>query len=116
MSRSPLARPAHSEENCLSANSTSPARVFQRLAVSATWLAMSAACCAANTTAAASSPATRMNATISKHAAPAEASAAIVWNGLAFDTVRSLSLSDAQAARLYAMVNVALYEVRKSVV
>ncbi len=32
------------------------------------------------------------------------------WNQAALETVRGLSLSDAQAARLYAMVNVALYD------
>src|SRR5262245_1652981 len=33
-----------------------------------------------------------------------------VWNELALTTVRTLRLSDAQAARLYAMVNVAMYD------
>jgi len=32
------------------------------------------------------------------------------WNELALQTVRTLRLSDAQAARLYAMVNVAMYD------
>ena len=32
------------------------------------------------------------------------------WNELALETVRSERLSDAQAARLYAMVNVAMYD------
>jgi hypothetical protein len=32
------------------------------------------------------------------------------WNGLALQTVRAKSASDAQAARLYAMVNVAMYD------
>lgn len=38
------------------------------------------------------------------------------WNGLALHTVRTLRLSDAQAARLYAMVNVAMYDAVNGIV
>jgi hypothetical protein len=39
-----------------------------------------------------------------------------VWNELALHTVRTLRLSDAQAARLYAMVNVAMYDAVNGIV
>jgi hypothetical protein len=38
------------------------------------------------------------------------------WNLLALQTVRARSLSDAQAARLYAMVNVAMYDAVNGIV
>lgn len=38
------------------------------------------------------------------------------WNELALHTVRTRSLSDAQAARLYAMVNVAMYDAVNGIV
>jgi hypothetical protein len=38
------------------------------------------------------------------------------WNELALQTVRTLRLSDAQAARLYAMVNVAMYDAVNGIV
>ena len=38
------------------------------------------------------------------------------WNKLALDTVRIKSASDAQAARLYAMVNVAMYDAVNGIV
>lgn len=41
---------------------------------------------------------------------PPPSSPVHTWNELALDTVRIERLSDAQAARLYAMVNVAMYD------
>ena len=41
---------------------------------------------------------------------PAPANSVVTWNRLALDTARSVPLIDAQAARLYAMVNVAMYD------
>jgi hypothetical protein len=41
---------------------------------------------------------------------PGDADPVRAWNELALTTVRTLRLTDAQAARLYAMVNVAMYD------
>src|SRR6266545_2240202 len=38
------------------------------------------------------------------------------WNGLALDTIRATNGSDAQAARLYAMLNVAMYDAVNGIV
>lgn len=79
-----------------------------RLAAAAC-LAM-ASCWPAGASAAATTAGPRLPVTLTRHSATSDAATAVTWNRLAFDTVRSLSLSDAQAARLYAMVNVALYD------
>jgi hypothetical protein len=47
---------------------------------------------------------------------PSKADPVRSWNLLALQTVRARSLSDAQAARLYAMVNVAMYDAVNAIV
>lgn len=42
--------------------------------------------------------------------APADAQVVVDWNTQALDTARALSLSDAQAARTYGMLNAAMYD------
>ena len=49
-------------------------------------------------------------------APPSKADPVRSWNLLALQTVRARSLSDAQAARLYAMVNVAMYDAVNAII
>lgn len=56
------------------------------------------------------------HATVAGHHSAPDSEPVRAWNQLALQTVRTLRLSDAQAARLYAMVNVAMYDAVNGIV